>query len=334
MSGFPDEDAMVETNSVESPLRRISRLTAPRRDAFGPSGAEISALALLNQQGGPQMLGYLAGLNADRLRAQDAFEQNLAEVNAQQSDLARMSDRTARRDQDFSLVRTALNTPNAASAFPSVMAMASPDGQSVLRAFSETTLDGRRADAGLTRARTVDALRGPSAAAPVGERTLTPPQLLALRDRVERAGDAAMREVLVTSRQPNTFTLVNGQAMALPGTAPLTPEQVAAANAARDAARARVRAELSGNPTFRSALEQFYPTQQNAPAPVPAAAPAPAPQPTPQAAQPPAPQVSGLAARVNTARGLGWQDDRIRAQLLREGRSAEEVDAALRAPRQ
>jgi hypothetical protein len=321
-----EEENIVEQNSVESPLRRISRLTAPRRDAFGPSNAEIGALALLNQQGAPQVLGFLGGLNADRLRAQDAYEQNLDAVNTQQSALARMADATARRGQDVNLARTYMQTPDAGSTLQMLQPLLTPQGVQDARAFTTTRLGLRNSEIALNNARTVDALRGPSGGgrANGGSNELTPPQLIAVRDRVERAGDNAMREVLTRSRAPNSFNISNGQVIPLPGTAPLTPAQIAEAQAAREAARQRARTELSAlDPRFGRAMESMF----GASAPAAPAAPAQA-TPTPAQAEA-APAQSPHAARVANARRLGWNDRQLREQLAREGVPPEEINAAL-----
>jgi hypothetical protein len=321
-----EEENIVEQNSVESPLRRISRLTAPRRDAFGPGGAETAALALLNQQGGPQMLGFIGGLNADRLRAQDAYEQNLEAVNTQQGEIARRADETARIGQQALLARTFMQNPDAGSALQMLQPLLTPQGVQDARAFTTTRLGLRNSEIALNNARTLDALRGPTQARVTGsEAPLTPPQLIAVRDRVERSGDNAMREVIAQSRSPNTFTVSNGQVIPLPGTAPLTPAQIEAAQAAREVARQRARTELGAlDPRFSRAMESMFGAP---PAPTQAA---PAQQtPAQTEAAPPQRAASPHAARVATARSNGWTDQQLRQQLAREGLSADEINAAL-----
>lgn len=325
MSGSVEENS-VEAQGVTSPLRRIARLTAPARDAYAPTPAEINALGLLNQQGGPQMIGFLAGLQSDRTNAQDAYEQQLQQVNAQQSALARMADAREGQQQQVNLARTVLQNPNAASALTMVQPLLTPEGGNILSRFTNTALAERESKTAENNAQAQRALREPTAAG--GERELTPSQRLAAFGRVEQAAEAEMRRVLAASRQPNTYTISNGTVIPMPGTAPITPEQMAAVRAAGDAARVRMRGEIGAlDPRFGRlfAMQQSQAVPQQEPAVT-------APQPVARTDEgSPRLTTQQLGASIASARARGNNDAAIQQRLLAAGYSAAQIQEAMRA---
>ena len=139
---------------------------------------------------------------------------------------------------------------------------------------------------------------------------------------MEQAAEAEMRRVLAASRQPNTYTISNGTVIPMPGTAPITPEQMAAVRAAGDAARTRVRAEISAlDPRFG----RLFAAQQSQAAPQqepPAAAPQPVARTDEGSPRP--------ADRIARARANGWSDTQLRTQLQREGMSPAQIQELLR----
>jgi hypothetical protein len=319
MSGSVEENS-VEQQSVTSPLRRIARLTAPQRDAYATPAAEIGALALLNQQGGPQMLGFLAGLQSDRTQATDAYRDDLTAINAQQSALARLAGETERRSQDVNLIRTAMQTPDAASAFSMVRPLLTPDGANTLQRFTDTRLGLRESEAAENRAQAARAASG-------GGGTGDSPDPLIAMSREQRIVDAAVRN------DPDVMRLTREAAAAraaLTRFDPLIVNSVPSMRQQFDAAQAAAnqasQALLEAQQRVREAAVSRLPGRTQA---------APAPVATPQSvartdeASPPR-ATSAPTDRIARARANGWTDQQLQQQLQREGMSPAQIQELLR----
>lgn len=275
MSGsVEDEENTVTGAAINNPLRRMTRLTQPRRDAYGPSAAELGLLATLDRQGAPQMLGLIAGAGAERIRATNAYEDALGDVNAQQGVLAEMANATERRGQDVRLVTTAMQTPNAASAFPMVTTLASPDGRNFLTELSNAELALRKSQAEENLAQAERARRAGSSGT---DDALPPAQVRGVFSDADRAGTAAANAYLRSIRAPNTFTIgTGGTVIPAPGTAPLTPEQRAEAEARfRTARQERLNILSAADPRLGAVITRGTGAPAQAPTPAPQAAPAP-----------------------------------------------------------
>lgn len=332
MSGSVEENS-VEQESVRSPLRRIARLTAPQRDSYGPTNAEIGALALLNQQGGPQMIGYLAGLQSDRTQATDAYRDDLTAVNALQNIMDERGNRTELRRLDDSMIRVGAQNPVGASAFPRIQALAGPEGTSALAQLRAANLALTGSQTAENNAQAQRALReGGGSAGP----SIDPTVLIA---RDQNFVNNAVRNDPLARRLADEVTAAR---QALSRFDPLITANVPAQQAEREAAQAtldRAMAALEARrlrvaEEARARLPQRNaPTQTQQPpadtSQAPAAAP-PAARTDEGGSQTPRLSTAQLSASIAAARSRGNNDAAIQQRLLAAGYTAEQIQEAMR----
>lgn len=323
MSGSVEENS-VEAQGVTSPLRRIARLSAPSREAYATTPAEINALALLNQQGGPQMIGYLAGLQSDRTQATDAYRDDLVEVNQQQARLARLADAREGRGQDIRLATSFMNTPNAGSLLQIMQPLFTPEGVREAQRFTSTALAERESKTAENNAQAQRAMREGG-----GNGRTTDPTVLIARD--QNFVNNAVRNDPLARRLADEVTAAR---QALSRFDPLITANVPAQQAEREAAKAALDRAMAALEARRNAVReeaQARLPQRNAPAQTPQP---PAGTPQTPAAAPQAARTDEASPppmdRIARARANGWTDAQLRVQLAREGLNAEQINEMLR----
>jgi hypothetical protein len=287
--------------NVLSGVQNRSRLTPPDRKAYDPSTAEISILNQLSGPGASQLVGFLGGARADRQAASDQYDTSLAAVNNRAAVLAQQDDATKRRGQNVNLTVAGTQNPDSAAAFTLMREQISPNARGLMDQMAITRGQYRQAQVEETRAqaaeRLANAADGGNGSSRRDPTLVTNGQILQMDRAASAAANAAYNRIVNAGRTGNSMTLVNGLSVPLGGTAPISPEVIARAEAARVATLESERARQRGLLNRSTPQSTPQPAQQGATPAAPAVV-----APTAPVAQPAAPAAAAPTVVTPEAR--------------------------------